>query len=307
MIAIGGSAGSIPALKRIVSDLPGELPAVVFVVIHTRAREYSALADVIRSAGQMRAKNAEDAQRIESGTIYVAPPDRHMLIAGDHIHLSRGPKEGLHRPSINATFRSAAACCEERVVGVLLSGLMDDGASGLWEIMHHHGVSIVQDPEEAKFPSMPMSALESVPINFKLKAREIGPRLVEIVMSPETESVRGEPMVNEISPERFSGFTCPECRGPMFEHRKAPEEFVCRVGHIFPLRTLLEESTSTQERALYQAMVSLDEGADLAEYTARRAGEAERKQLLAEASQLRQQAQEIRRLIEERRTPPIID
>lgn len=308
MIAIGGSAGSIPALKRIVADLSGDLPASVFVVIHTRAREYSALADVIRSAGHLRARNAEDAQHIEHGTIYVAPPDRHMVIAGEHIHLSRGPKEGLHRPSINVTFRSAAACCDGHVVGVLLSGLLDDGASGLWDIVHRHGVTIVQDPEEAKFPSMPMSALESVPINFKLKAEEIGPRLVAIVNSPKTDHApSNEPTVNAISRERFSGFTCPECRGPMYEHRKSPAEFVCRVGHIFPLHELLEESTSTQEKSLYQAMVSLEEGADIAEYTAQRASEGERKQLLAEAGQLRQHSEAIRRLIEERQAPPISD
>jgi two-component system chemotaxis response regulator CheB len=151
MIVMGGSAGSIQALKRVVSDLPAGLPASVFVVVHTRAREYSALAEVFNYAGELRSVSAEDGQQIEDGNIYVAPPDHHMLIAGDHIHLSRGPKEGLHRPSINATFRTAAACCDGRVVGVLLSGLLDDGASGLWEIVQNHGVSIVQEPREAKF------------------------------------------------------------------------------------------------------------------------------------------------------------
>lgn len=307
MITIGGSAGSIQALKQVVRDLPGNLLASVVVVIHTRAREYSALAELLNNAGEMSAVSAEDAQRIEPGKIYVAPPDRHMLIADSHVHLSRGPKEGLHRPSINATFRSAAACCDGHVVGVVLSGLLDDGASGLWDIVHHGGVSIVQDPEEAKFPSMPMSALESVPINFKLMAEEIGPQLVKIVSSPKPDHAKNEPTVNEVSRERFSGFTCPECRGPLYEHRKTPTEFICRAGHIFPLHTLLEESTSTQERALYQAMVGLEEGADISECAARAAGGSERKQLLAEASQLRRHSEAIRRLIEERKTPTLSD
>ncbi len=304
---MGGSAGSIQALKRVVSDLPEDLPASVFVVVHTRAREYSALADVLNSAGNLRSIDAADGQHIEDGKIYVAPPDRHMLLAGDHIHLSRGPKEGLHRPSINVTFRTAAACCDGQVVGVLLSGLLDDGASGLWDIVQRHGVAIVQEPAEAKFPSMPMSALESVPVNFRLKAEDIGPQLVNIVTSPKPKYGHDEPTINEISRERFSGFTCPECRGPLYELRKNPTEFICRVGHRFPLRTLLEETTSEQEKALYQAIVSLEEGADIAEYAAREASDAARKQLLGEARQLRKHSAEVRRMIEERTTPPVND
>jgi two-component system chemotaxis response regulator CheB len=307
MIAIGGSAGSVQVLKRVVEDLPQNLPASLFVVIHTRAREHSALAELLDNIGALNAVSARDSQRIENGTIYVAPPDRHMLIAGDHIHLSRGPKEGLHRPSINATFRTAASCCDGRVVGVLLSGLLDDGASGLWEIVQHGGVSIVQDPEEAKFPSMPMTALESVPINFKLRATEIGPQLVNIVTSLEPHDLLTGPIVNQIQHERFSGFTCPECRGPLYEHRKRLTEFICRVGHIFPLRTLLEETTSTQEKALYQAIVSLEEGADIAERAAREATGSEREQLLAEAQQLRRHSTEVRRLIEERKTSSALE
>ncbi len=307
MIVIGGSAGSVEALKTVVRNLPTDLPAAIFVVVHTRAREYSALAQVLNFSGRIKAIDATDGQRIENGMIYVAPTDRHMLIANDHIHLSRGPKEGLHRPSINATFRTAAACCDGHVVGVLLSGLLDDGASGLWEIVQNHGLSIVQDPAEAKFPSMPMSALESVPINFRLKAEEIGPQLVKIVNASQREPnhAREEPTVNEIPRERFSGFTCPECRGPLYERRKKPTEFVCRVGHIFPLATLLEESTSTQEKALYQAIVSLEEGADMAEYAACEANDGERKQLLAEAKQLRRHSAAVRQLVEERKTPAV--
>jgi two-component system chemotaxis response regulator CheB len=305
MVAIGGSAGSIEALRRVVRDLPADFPAAVFVVVHSRARLHSGLAHLLSYAAKMNVAEAEDGERIEDGKIYVARPDYHLLLSDNHIHLSRGPKEGLHRPSINAMFRTAAACCDGKVVGVLLSGLLDDGASGLWEIVHNHGISIIQDPEEALFPSMPMAALEAVPINFKLKSTEIGPQLVKIVSTAEPDFGRDNPTVNEISRERFSGFTCPECRGPMYVHRSSPSEFICRVGHIFPLQTLLEELTSTQEKSLYQAIVSLEEGADLAEYAARQTNNGQREQLAAEASQLRRHSAEIRRLIEERKTPPV--
>lgn len=305
IVVIGGSAGSLPCLARVVSGFPRDLPAAVFVVIHLRGREKSRLPEVLGRAGNLPALQAADQQPIEVGKIYVAPPDHHMLIAEGHIHLSRGPKEGLHRPSINATFRSAAHAYQSRVVGVLLSGMLDDGASGLWDIVQNGGVAIIQDPAEAQFPSMPMNALEDVPIRFKLKAEEIGPRLVELV-KPNLESPMAQQnIVNNISPEEFSGFTCPECRGPLYNHRAKPPEFKCRVGHIFPLQTLIEEATSTQERKLYEALVSLQEGVEIAELAASHAGDSEKKQMLAEARQLRKQAQTVRQLIEERQTPPV--
>jgi len=301
----GGSAGSIPTLTRIVCSLPTEFPAAVFVILHLRSREKSQLAEILARAGRLDAVRAHDAQRIEQGMTYVAPPDHHMVIAAGHIHLSRGPKEGLHRPSINATFRSAALAYRSRVVGVLLSGMLDDGASGLWDIVYHRGISIVQDPEEAKFPSMPINALEDVPINYKLRSQEIGPRLVDLVTSPEPFPTSEELTVNDIPPERFSGFTCPECRGALFEHRQKPPEFRCLVGHIFPLETLIEESTATQERKMYEAVVSLEEGARMAEFASKNVAGDEKKQLLSEAKQLRTHAMSIRQLVEERQTPPV--
>lgn len=253
------------------------------------------------------AVQASDRQRIEFGRIYVAPPDRHMLLAEQHIHLSRGPKEGLHRPSINATFRSAARIYRDRVIGVLLSGMLDDGASGLWDIVQHGGISIIQDPEEAQFPSMPFNALKDVPINYKLPASQIGPKLTRLVSSNGEFPTSDQEYINELSREEFSGFTCPECRGPLYKHGKRPMEFKCRVGHAFPLETLIEESTSTQERKMYEAMVSLEEGADMADLASREAEGADQAQLNSEAEQLRRHARAIRQLIEERRTPILDD
>lgn len=305
IIVIGGSAGSLPYLARIVSAFPSDLPAAVFVVIHLRGREKSRLAQVLGSASHLPALQAADQQRIEMGKIYVAPPDHHMLIAEGHVHLSRGPKEGLQRPSINATFRSAAHAYQSRVIGVLLSGMLDDGASGLWDIVQHHGVSIVQDPHEAQFPSMPINALVDVPINYKLKADEIGSRLVKLIATNGNLRPTEEAVINEVSREQFSGFTCPECHGPLYKVRDGPVEFRCRVGHAFPLQTLIEEATSVQERKMYEAMLSLEEGADLAEFAAGRAGAGDKEQLAAEAKQLRRHVEELQQLIAERQTPPV--
>ncbi len=130
IIAIGGSAGSFEALRTIARKLPADLPAAIFVVIHLSPRGKSYLPDLLEGWGELPAACGSDGERVQPGRIYVAPPDRHLLVAEDHIHLTRGPKEGLHRPSINVTFRSAALAYGPRVIGVLLSGRLDDGASG---------------------------------------------------------------------------------------------------------------------------------------------------------------------------------
>lgn len=301
IITIGGSAGSIESLARIVKALPPDLPAAVFIIVHRRSLENSWLAYLLNRPGALRACEAEDNERISSGRIYVAPPDRHLVIAEGHIHLTRGPKEGLHRPSINATFRSAAAAYGNRVIGVLLSGMLDDGASGLWEIVHRGGVSIVQHPEEARFPSMPLEALTDAPIHYRLRTEEIAPRLVELTNESEVPHAQSSEFVNDIPPERFSGFTCPECRGPLYEHRKNPTEFRCRTGHVFPLMTLVEESANTRERKMYEAIVSLEEGADLADYAAIAATPEEQEKFRAEGQALRKYASAVRKIVEERK------
>ena len=301
VVAIGGSAGSFDALRNIIGTLLPELPAAVFVVMHLSARSRSYLPELLQKATSMLVVQASDGAPIRKGTIYVTPPDRHLVLSEDRIHLSRGPKEGLQRPSINVAFRSAAASYGSRVVGVLLSGMLDDGSAGLWEIGKRGGVTIVQDPDEAQFPSMPLNALNDAVVHHILTVSEIGSTLSRLVKEEVVSTMQGsESSSREI--KRFSGFTCPECRGPLYENGH-PSEFRCRVGHILSLKTLFDEHTSTQERKLYEAVVALDEGADLAERMALDMDGAESDELKKEAEQLRRGAEVIRRLIEERVMP----
>ena len=300
IIAIGGSAGSFEAIKQMVGELPSDLPAAVFVVMHISPRTRSYLPDILQRATPLLVVGASEGAPIRKGTLYVSPPDRHLVISQGHIHLSRGPKEGLQRPSINVTFRSAAAAYGERVIGVLLSGMLDDGAAGIWEIARRDGVTVVQDPAEAPFPSMPLNALNDAIVHHTLKVSEIGGTLRRLVEEIPSNSKGEEAPDREMT--RFSGFTCPECRGPLYENGH-PAEFRCRVGHVLSLKTLFEEHTSTQERKLYEAIVALDEGADLAERMAVSAN-GDEDDLRREAEQLRRSANVIRKLIEERTMPP---
>src|SRR5262249_40609895 len=142
----------------------------------------------------------------------------------------------------------------------------DDGAAGIWEIAKRNGVTIVQDPDEAPFPSMPLNAVKDAIVHHTLKVSDIGPVLIRLVCEEIAPTPRSEE-VPEKKMTRFSGLTCPECHGPLYETEENLE-FRCRVGHGFSLRTLLEEHTSTQERRLYEAIVALEEGADLADRVA---------------------------------------
>jgi two-component system, chemotaxis family, protein-glutamate methylesterase/glutaminase len=298
LVVIGGSAGSFRVILEIVETVPSDLPPAVMIVVHSPASQRSCLPGILTARCKLPVWLATDGDRIHTGEIYVCPPDRHLVVAPEQLHLSRGPKEGLHRPSINAAFRSAAMAYGDRVIGVLLSGMLDDGAAGMWETANHGGTTIIQDPEDATYPSMPLNALRDARVDYKADSHGIGPQIARLA------SGEIKPERNELSEDGgkpvFSGSTCPECRGPLSEIRQnGPPGFRCRVGHAFSLKTLLDEQTSTQERKLYEAIVALQEGAQLAEYAANRIKAADAEALRREAEQLRMQAETIRRIIEE--------
>jgi two-component system chemotaxis response regulator CheB len=305
LVTIGGSAGSFEVLEEIVETLPADLAACVMVVVHLALRDKGTLPSILASRSHRDVRWAENGSPIEAGRIYVAPADRHLVVADDHIHIDRGPKEGLQRPSINVTFRSAAAHYGPRVIGVLLSGMLDDGAAGLWEIANRGGVTIVQDPGDARYPSMPRNAIQDAVVNYQVKAREIGPLIARLVSGEEEPKLLGTNGAGGAM-GGVGVLSCPECDGPLVEMQKpGPIEFRCRVGHVMPLKTLLEEATSSQERKLYQAMLAMLEGADLAEFAATHGKDADREALHKEAAQLRRHAEAIKRIIEERIAPDL--
>lgn len=304
IVLIGGSAGSFRIIQNIISSLPSTLKAAVFLVIHLSSREESHLTEIIQRASALRVVAATDGAPIETGTVCVAVPDYHLVVAKGHIHLSKGPREGRSRPSINVTFRSAARAYGPRVIGVLLSGMLDDGASGLYDIARDGGATIVQDPADALFPDMPVSAIRDGLVHYKVCSVEIPGVIEKLVAGMEI------PMVQPVEPENgdqplANFFTCPECHGPLHKVNDEPAEFECRVGHRFPLRTLVEEQTANQERRLYEAIVALQEGADLLRYSADKLHLKKKKEMLKEADQLRKQADTIRRLLEEHVTTPL--
>ena len=280
IVVVGASAGGVEALVGMAASLPADLPAAVFVVLHVPSTGTSALPGILSRHGQLPASHVKDGEPIEPGHIYVAPPDHHLLVRTGHVHLARGPRENGHRPAVDPLFRSAAREYATRVVGVVLSGALDDGTAGLVAVKSQGGVTVVQDPEDALYSGMPASALEHAKVDHVLPAASIGALLAQLATEPAGEPAGPAPtdMKVEVEVERFSleaieadhpgdpsGFSCPDCNGVLWAIQDGGmQRFRCRVGHAWSPESLLTRQSESLEAALWIALRSLEERAALA-------------------------------------------
>ena len=291
IIVIGASAGGVEVLIDIVRELPADLPAAVFVVVHVAPNSSTVLPAVLNRAGKMPASHASPDELIRMGRIYVARPDLHLLVKdGDrpHVRLGRGPKENSARPAVDPLFRSAARAFGSRVIGVVLSGSLDDGTVGLDVVKRAGGIAVVQDPEQAVFPGMPRSAVENVPIDYIVPKEQIAALLARLVHEPAPkvevpmpDRIKQEADMAELDagsiasherPGTPSAFTCPECHGTLFELSDGHLiRFRCRTGHAYSAESLMSEQGDNLEAAMYTAMTALKERSALAERLAERA------------------------------------
>lgn len=286
IIVIGGSAGALPGLIQVVGQLPADLPAALFVVIHFSPQSRSHLSAILSRAGSLPAVDARDGEAILPGRIYVAQPDRHMLIQDGHIYLQRGARENRFRPAIDPLFRSAARAHRSRVIGVLLSGQLSDGVMGLMAIRLQGGVAIVQDPREAPSPSMPRTALEHDAVDYTLPVQEMAAAIVRLVNEPapgETQMPDIEDLSVQMIQQDFQEqelderngepavVTCPDCGGTLWQTRTGSFiQFRCHVGHRYALDALMLEQSETLERALWTCMRLLKEKVALSRQMAHR-------------------------------------
>ena len=277
IIVIGASAGGVEALMTIAGGLPKDLPASVFVVIHTSPESPGVMAGILARAGALPAMNAVDGERIEPGRIYVAPPDQHLIIEPNRVRLTRGPKENRFRPAVDPLFRSAAQVYGPRVIGVILTGNLDDGTAGLWAVKQLGGTSVVQDPQEAFAPSMPRSAMRYARVDHCLPLSEIAPLLVRLTSTPiEEEGAYEVPDEMEIEVRiakedtaldagvlklgEPSNYACPECHGVLLQLNEEKRiRFRCHTGHAYSVDSLLAEITEGVEDSLWTAIRSLEE------------------------------------------------
>src|SRR5690349_14786221 len=184
IVVVGASAGGVEALRRFISALDGEFTGSMFVVLHLASNSHSALPDILQRAGQLPVSHPRDGQQPEPGHVYVAPPDVHMVLGPDEIRLVRGPTENGYRPAIDPLFRSAAEAYGSRVVGVVLSGVLDDGTNGLLAISRRGGITTAQAPDDALYAPMPQSAIDNVPLDVVAPAGELGAMLPRLRGQP---------------------------------------------------------------------------------------------------------------------------
>ena len=310
VIVIGGSAGSLDTIREIAQAIPADYSGTVFVVAHV-GQSRSILPDLLRRVGSFTASHPREKEPIRKGHIYIAPPDRHMLIEDGQVCLSRGPREHFTRPAIDPLFRSAAKTCGSRVIGVVLSGGGSDGAVGLAAIQDAGGVAIVEDPSDAAFPDMPQTAASLREPHYLAPAAEIPALLVRLSAEtvPLVEAARpreGVPVAMTINEfERPITFSCPESGGALrLKPKNGLDEYGCHVGHRFGAMELLESQFEGVEKGIYVALRMLNEQAEFARQMIARTRDAPLDNALVYWERLQVQAEEqaetLRHFLEQR-------
>jgi two-component system chemotaxis response regulator CheB len=287
VVAVGASAGGVEALTEFATGLPADLPYSILVALHMPSNAPSVLAQIIDRSGPLTAVPATDGVPLQAGRIYVAVPDRHMLVDDHRVTLSEGPTENGYRPAINALFRSVALTFGSRAVGVLLSGVLDDGVLGISAIRSRGGTTVAQRPDDAHFPAMPLNAINAGVVDHQVKASELG-ALLATLANTETKERHMERDLNMELEDRIakgprftvafdaedlgppSGYTCPDCNGSLMT--LGEKHFRCRVGHAWTADALLKERDCEVEGALWVALRSLQEKIRLSRRLAKNVG-----------------------------------
>jgi two-component system, chemotaxis family, protein-glutamate methylesterase/glutaminase len=277
-MVVGASAGGVEALIRLIGSFPEDFPFAVLVVLHVAPSGTSVLPSILGRSSRLRVQAAGDGEVLAASHVYVAPPDHHLVVDGRRLRLMKTPRENGHRPAIDPTMRSAARSYDGSTVGVILSGSRDDGTIGLMAIKQAGGLVIAQEPTEALYPSMPLSAIEHVEVDAVLPLD----RMAEWLLSrhagvPPDEG--GTPMADPADedegrqpPGTGTRFTCPDCGGVLFERIDGElARFQCSVGHIYGLDSLAQAQGAALEHALWAAVRSLEDRAALLQRMAERA------------------------------------
>lgn len=290
IVVIGSSAGGVNALKELVKTFDKDLAASIFIVQHVAADHLSFLPKILSDSGPLAARHPEDGEEIRQGIIYVAPPDHHLIIEDGHVLVKRGPKENNFRPSIDALMRSAAYLYGARVIGIVLTGYLNDGTSGLWSVKQFGGITIVQSPDDAIYPDMPRNVLEYVDVDYNLPLSEIGPLTNRLVQAPVTHNpppdpellIRAQAEIDIAAQQNAlstginrmgekTDLTCPECGGALTSFQEGKNlRYRCHTGHGFSWSSLWAGIAETVETRLWQALRSIEEGILMLEQTATR-------------------------------------
>jgi two-component system chemotaxis response regulator CheB len=276
IIVVGASAGELEAMQVLLRGLPANLPSCVFMVLHVGASSH--LAEILDRAGPLPVKEAKSGELIRPSQVYVAAPSAHLLLHDGHVMLRRGPRENFARSAIDPLFRSAAATFGGRVIGVVLSGALNDGTAGLRAIKRCGGIAVIQDPLDATVPDMPESAQRHVDVDYTVAVGGMAALLTRLAAEPETpeisKGIRLEAAIAAHEPPgmktakelgTLSPFSCPECHGTLWE---IPDgrvlRYRCHAGHACTAEAVLSAHAEEIERLLWGLVRSHSERAALA-------------------------------------------
>lgn len=313
-VAIGGSTGALPAMRALLSGLPPSPGAAIFLTLHVGSEGGNLLAKVLADAGPIPLKTAEDGEPVADDIVYVAPADHHLLVIDGLIRLGHGPRENLARPAIDPLFRSVGASYRSGAIGVLLSGKLNDGASGLADLKQCGGVTVVQNPADAIADDMPMGGLEASNVDHRAPAAKMGDLLAQLLAQEpdhpppvpdavllEIDIAIGRPCLTQdiatlADPAPLS---CPSCGGVLSQVRAPPLRFRCQVGHAFTAQVLQQEKEDSLDEAMRVALRILEERAELIDRLARDSDRSGRshsaRDFSRKAEELRSQADVLRR------------
>ncbi len=298
IVVIGASAGGVEALSRLVAELPADLPAAVFIVLHTGPL-YSTLPEILSARGPLQAAHALHGELVVPGRIYVAPPDVHLSVQRGHVSVTRGPKENGFRPSVDVLFRTASKAYGPRVVAVVLTGYLDCGTAGLMSVKARGGLAVVQDPREAVAASMPESAIQHVAIDHIVPLAEL-PLLLERLVGeehgPEAPHLPGS--LTELEgdePGVACELVCPDCNGKLtVTEMNGFQRFRCHVGHAYSLAAVAAAQDEHVEHAIWAAVRALEESARLAQRLAATSSPTLRRRFEERAASQEEQARVVR-------------
>jgi two-component system chemotaxis response regulator CheB len=277
VIVIGASAGGVEALRTLVGGIPAGVPAAILVVVHVPATATSRLPAILQRSGKLPAVHANHGDELVRGRILVARPDHHLVVHGDRVRVSQGARVNSHRPAIDPLFVSASEWAGARAIGVVLSGVLDDGTNGVRAIHARGGVTIAQDPEEALYAAMPESAIDSGAVDHVVAVANIGALLMRLTREEVTAGPEAKAMgktEDELAPGPqdaadvqgpASGFTCPDCHGALWELNRADTfAYRCRIGHSYAPDSLLAAQSEKIEETVWAGYRAIVESAALA-------------------------------------------
>jgi two-component system, chemotaxis family, protein-glutamate methylesterase/glutaminase len=288
IITVGASAGGTLVLPALLKQLHPDQNISVFIVVHMGKKTAAEMfVKRVQKTTALTCKLAKNGESIKKGFVYVAQPDHHLLIKKNKILLGKGPMENRYRPSIDSLFRSAAAEHDHRVIGIILSGMLEDGVSGILAIKRSGGTCIIQDPNEAQYPDMPKAAISNVKADYIIPVSEMGEAISQTISKPPKKApipddIRKEADIAERvqlginQVEQFgerSIYSCPDCGGGLWQHvSEGITRYRCHVGHAYSEEGLLTSMQVTTESALWTAMRIIEERRNLLKTLAEKEG-----------------------------------